>query len=137
MTAVLSECVGPVRVLIMDGDMVIVSVRNVGASPLGREVRVFIPAAPVEPSAQPRFPPSSPRSHPTLVCVYLAISALLAWFVGATICQVILRVNYDRMGMAPGLYIGYQIIVGYLWLICLLVCGCILRFACNRIWAAS
>ena len=50
-------------------------------SPLGREVRVFIPPVP-EPSAEPRFPPSSPQNHPTLVCVYLAMSTLLAWFVG-------------------------------------------------------
>jgi hypothetical protein len=107
------------------------------ASPLGREVRLFIPPAPEEPSALPRFPPSSPRNHPTLVCVYLAMSILLAWFVGATICQVILRVNYDRMGMAPGLYIVYQIIVGYLWLISLIVVGLVLRSLCNRIWATS
>ena len=104
------------------------------SSPLGREVRVFIPVVPnVYVRTQPQ-PDASPCSHPTLVCVYLAMSALLAWFVGATICQL-LEVKYDRMDVSLGVYILYEIVVGYCWLSCLILCGFILRSLCNKLCA--
>lgn len=99
------------------------------SSPLGREVRLFIPAVPTEPAAIGRFPQPPSESHPSLICVYLGICTLLAWFVGATICEV-LQVKIDS-----GVYVLYQIVVGYIWLACLVLCVLMCRSLCNRICA--
>lgn len=101
------------------------------SSPLGREVRVFIPAttASAAPAADAQFPQNlSARSHPSLLCVYLGICTLLAWFVGATICQMLQYFKFADTGP----YVLYQIVVGYIWLACLVLCVVVLRAVLNR-----
>ena len=104
------------------------------SSPTGSVVRTFIPPVPVAPISVEVIVPRCECRHPHLACTYLALSALLAWFVGATITGILGHSQSD-MGIAPGLYAVYVVILGYGWIACLIMFALVFRFICNRICA--
>ena len=98
------------------------------ASPVSDAVRSLIPERPVIPGGA-RFPGTCDHAPCSLLIVYFGGLTLLAWFVGATICGVIYT-SCTNGGTTDGGDNLIQIVVGYAWLMGLVILMLTLRYIC-------
>lgn len=103
------------------------------SSPLGLTVRSFISQQP--PFISLNIEAQSNNGYPSvvnipLVCIYLGMSTTMAWFIGAGICEMIGLHQWSDP--PPGTFVVYQIILGYIWIISLIMCLTFVRYLCKR-----